>query len=55
MFAGVTIPFTAAEMLTAAFEFITLLGPYILVGLAIMLTPQIVAIIKGVMGRRGRA
>ena len=54
MFTGITLPFTAAEMLSAAFEFVTLLGPFVLVGLAIMLTPRIVSVIKGIMGKGGR-
>lgn len=54
MFTGVTLPFTSAEMMTAAFEFIKLLGPFVLVGLAIALTPRIINVIKGAIGRGGR-
>lgn len=51
MFTGVTLPFDAAELLSSAMEFIGVLGPFILLGLAIALTPRIVTVIKGVIGR----
>lgn len=54
MFTGVTLPFTATEMLTSAFEFIKLLGPFVLLGLAIMLTPRIISVIKSAVGKGGR-
>lgn len=53
MFSGVTLPFTASEMLTAVFDFIALLGPYILIGLAIAFTPRIVNVIKSAAAGRG--
>lgn len=54
MFDGVTLPFTGAEMLTAAFDFIKLLGPFVLIGLAIMLTPRIISVIKSAIGKGGK-
>lgn len=54
MFTGITLPFEASEMVGAAFDLIKLLGPFILVGLALALTPRIVNVIKGAIGRGGR-
>lgn len=54
MFSGITLPFEGSEMLSAAFDFIGLLGPFILIGLAIALTPRIINVIKGAIGRGGR-
>jgi len=53
MFSGITLPFEGSEMLAAAFDFIGLLGPFILIGLAIALTPRIVSVIKNAVGRGG--
>lgn len=53
MFTGITLPFTASEMVSGAFELIGLLGPYIIIALAIMLAPRIISIIKGAIGRGG--
>lgn len=55
MFDGVTLPFSASELLTGTFEFITILGPLIILGIAVMFTPRIVAVIKNAIGSgRGR-
>ena len=54
MFDGVTLPFTAAELLGGTFEFITMLSPLIILGIAVMFTPKIINVIKGAMGRGGR-
>lgn len=48
MFTGVTLPFEVAEIITGAFELLKLFGPYIAIGLAIMLMPRFVAILKGI-------
>lgn len=50
MFTGVTLPFTAAELLGGAFDFIALLGPLIILGIAVMFTPRIVSVIKNAIG-----
>lgn len=47
MFTGVTLPFTLTELITTAFELMTLFGPYILLGLGLILMPRFVAIFKG--------
>lgn len=54
MFTGVTLPFDVAELLTATMEFVGLLGPFILLGIAVMFTPRIINVIKGAIGRGGR-
>lgn len=54
MFSGVTLPFTASEIISGAFELMTLFGPYIIIGLAIMLMPRFVTILKGIFGKGGK-
>jgi len=45
-FSGVTIPFTAGEILTAAVQLMTVLGPFVLLGLAIFFTPKLIQLVK---------
>lgn len=54
MFDSVTLPFQASELLTSAMGFIGLLGPFVLLGIAIALTPRIIAVIRGAVGRGGK-
>lgn len=54
MFEGVTLPFTASELLGGTFDFIKLLGPLIILGIAVMFTPRIIQVIKGAIGRGGK-
>lgn len=54
MFSGVTLPFTAGEVIEGAFELMKLFGPYIIIGLAIMLMPRFVTILKGIFGKGGK-
>lgn len=55
MFDGVTLPFTSAEVVGGAMDFMKLLGPYIMIGLALALAPRIINIVKGIFAPRGRA
>lgn len=49
MFSGVALPFTVTEMIEGAFDLMKLFGPYIIVGLAIMLMPRFVSILKSIV------
>lgn len=54
MFDNVILPFTATELLENTMSFIKLLGPFVLLGIAVMFTPRIITVIKGAIGRGGR-
>lgn len=54
-FSGVTMPFDVADLLQSAMGLIGLVGPFILLGIAIMFAPRIVNFIKGTIGKGGRA
>lgn len=51
MFSGVALPFTVVELIEGAFDLMKLFGPYIIVGLAILMMPKFVNILKGIIGR----
>lgn len=51
---GITLPFSVGDLLSAAFEFIGLFAPFILLGLAIVYTPRIVSLIRGSATARGK-
>lgn len=53
MFSGVTLPFSASELLDGTFEFIGLLGPLIILGIAVAFTPRIISVIKNAITTRG--
>lgn len=54
MFTGVDLPFTVTELISGTFDLMKLFGPYIIVGLAIMMMPKFVNIFKGIVGRSSR-
>lgn len=54
MFDGVKLPFSATDLLEGTFEFISILGPLIILGIAIAFTPRIVAVIKNAISSGGR-
>lgn len=43
---GISLPFSVGDLITAAFEFIGLFAPFILLGLAIVYTPRLVGMIR---------
>lgn len=53
MFGGLALPFTVTEMITGAWELVTLVGPYLAIGIAFMLAPKFIAFIKGIFAGRG--
>lgn len=54
MFDGLTLPFTIAEMLETAFDYLKLFGPFVLLGLAVMFAPQILSFLKSVLRKGGK-
>lgn len=54
MFDSVTLPFTSTEVLSNAMGFLGVIASLVLLGIAISLTPRIIAVIKSAIGRGGR-
>lgn len=54
MFDGLSLPFTAGEVLGGAFEFMKLLGPLIILGIAVYFTPRIIAVVKSAISTGGK-
>lgn len=54
MFEGVTLPFEVSELLTAAMDLVKLLGPFVLLGLALVFAPRIIRVIRTSIGGSGR-
>jgi len=52
-FSGVTLPFGAGELLDSTMGFIGVLGPFILLGLAVIFTPRIIQVIRNAAASRG--
>lgn len=55
MFSGVSLPFTSTEVLTESMGLIGVISSLIILAIALALTPQIISIIKGAIGRSRRA
>ncbi|MBU8905573.1 hypothetical protein KH400_03065 [Desertibacillus haloalkaliphilus] len=53
-FSGVTLPFDAADLLTSAVELLGVVGPFVLLGLAVVFTPKIIGLIRNAAGSGGR-
>lgn len=45
-FTGVTLPFAVADLLAAAMGLLKVLGPFVLLGLAVMFVPKLIAVIR---------
>nr|WP_040402987.1 hypothetical protein [Alkalibacillus haloalkaliphilus] len=53
-FSGVSLPFDAGELLDAAMGLLGVVGPFVLLGLAIVFTPKIISLIRSAAATRGR-
>lgn len=53
-FTGVTLPFDAGDLLSSAMGFLGVVGPFVLLGLAIVFVPKIIGVIRNAAGTRGR-
>lgn len=54
LFDGLTLPITISEMLTVAFDYLVLFGPWVALGIAVMFAPQIVSFLKSLLRRGGK-
>ena len=54
-FTGVTLPFGIPELLQSANGLLTLLGPFVLLGIAVVFAPKLIGLIKGAMANRNKA
>ncbi|SEO80422.1 hypothetical protein SAMN04488134_11357 [Amphibacillus marinus] len=55
MFEGVSLPFTVADLVESGFELIGLVSTFVLLGLAFMFAPKIIALIRQAFSNRGKA
>ncbi|OIJ22050.1 hypothetical protein BKP45_05070 [Anaerobacillus alkalidiazotrophicus] len=53
-FSGISLPFNAGDLLTSAVELLGVVGPFVLLGLAVMFAPKIIGLIRNAAGSRGR-
>lgn len=52
-FAGITLPFTASDLLTAGVALLGVVGAFVLLGLAFRVVPKLVAIIVNAFSAGG--
>ena len=52
-FSSVTLPFSVADLLSTGMELLTVLGPFVLLGLAIMFVPKLIGLIRNAASSRG--
>lgn len=52
-FTGVTLPFEVADLLTSAMGLLKILGPFVLLGLAIMFVPKLIGVIRTAAASKG--
>ncbi|USK56373.1 hypothetical protein LIS82_07845 [Cytobacillus solani] len=52
-FTGVTLPFEVADLLTSAMGLLKILGPFVLLGLAIMFVPKLISVIRTSAATKG--
>lgn len=50
-FAGITLPFTAADLLSAGVALLGVVGAFVLLGLAFKVVPKLVSLIVGAFSR----
>lgn len=54
-FTGISLPFDASDLVSSGMALLGVVGPFVLLGLAIMFVPRIIAVIRNAFGSRGRA
>lgn len=50
-FSGVTLPFSVGDMLAVAMDLVTLVGPFVLLGLAFLFAPKVWGLIFNASSR----
>lgn len=53
-FSGVSLPFSAGDLLSSAMGLLGVLGPFVLLGLAVVFTPKIISVIRSAAATRGK-
>lgn len=53
-FSGVSLPFGASDLLSSAMGLLGVLGPFVLLGLALAFTPKIISVIRSAAATRGK-
>lgn len=53
-FSGVSLPFDAGDLLSSAMGLLGVLGPFVLLGLALAFTPKIISVIRSAASTRGK-
>lgn len=53
-FSGVSLPFDAGDLLSSAMGLLGVLGPFVLLGLALAFTPKIISVIRSAAATRGK-
>jgi hypothetical protein len=51
---GVSLPFTVSDMVNTGMELIGIVGPFVLLGLALMFAPRLINFVKRSFGSGGR-
>lgn len=54
-FSGITLPFSPADMLSAAVDLLGVVGPFLLIGLAFVVVPYFYTIIRGAAKKNSKA
>ncbi|MGG5253531.1 hypothetical protein ACQYAD_08550 [Neobacillus sp. SM06] len=52
-FSTVSLPFNAADLLSSAMGFLGVVGPFVLLGLAIVFVPKIISVIRSAAATKG--
>lgn len=47
---GISLPFSIGDVLTAATDLLGVVGPFVVVGIALLFAPKIIALLKRVIG-----
>jgi hypothetical protein len=53
-FTGITLPFDAGDLLSTGMGLLQVLGPFVLLGLAIVFTPKIISLIRSAAATKGK-
>lgn len=54
-FSGNSLPFAVGDIVDTAWSLIQLLGPFLALGLALVLAPRLVSFIKSIMSKNGKS
>ncbi len=54
-FSGITLPFSAGDLLSSAVDLLGVVGPFVLLGLAVMFAPKLIGLIRQAAGKGGKA